>query len=1131
MPDTPLPASSASPKTPIGPEDFPAKIHGVDVQYDGLSICEGVPPTRPLKGKLCAHGAPCGFLGHELKRKVYEYHHLQVIDIHLRTSVTTKTSMHHRTYQRFRSIESRYRSRRQRKASVNDNEGDVYMLEGRFRRKTFVKVGRSVDFERRLEQHQKTCKGVIWRVVGIWPAVHCHKAESCIHLKMKSRGFNKTQMECSCRRKHSEWYEYPGMTTEQALARAECIILKHPYQKTKKQLHTGYARTANSSQPPLVSALTVCILACSIASTLQSKASNIDRTSTVSFTLLAELAPFAKAYGFDIHLGQSTYTERGDLDTGGVEVNSKNGSEYEYPGDPLEADFVVDYHDDVCSEELVIDHVFSLDGVPMDMDRKTQKAARAWSYDTGEDIRDSFINGTYNDGTLECEIEPYSSDGGPFLVKMWTRKVLFISPRNSPYYKFSLRLDTHKWSSDQLKCSRSDSPTVKEKKLVDGLLVWLKQRTSKTSSSNPHQYRYATHCLLKSAYRWKDADMFKRVFRACTRDALAIVGADNLLGGYHTFGGEIIKALVIEASKTEPSCDLRLQLVEKLLAAGRAKDDSPFVSWCTEQIEAIFGKLSKLSKLEAGAVNLIVKFAKFKPNPTQALQDMVLSKFGPVVHSDSDMWEALFDKLLELGKDDPSPFDQTALRRLSVQCLQRIALELPPYTTTSFSSRVAIHVKHVLVFVKSCLQHDVTDAPLAFFRRMRQGVVEHDRKSGLGSLSHLFYSELVKGLDALIRTRTDSNEVLGGVLKAFFKDAVEVMLPYFKVPAFYACSDQPSPLEVACSYLDDPVKVIRSWLDPPEQNKNMNREGPILNAAKRCFLTLRERDLLSQDAVDELIQLVTAYVENHTRKFNPTARIPSQAWDRTATASTDNHEFLKSALDFFISATSHARVEPVGRLLGIFISLGTGPEYVKNVLVPFLADIKMLLAHKQKQQLLVEAPYSEFAAGVVEAWLLEVLGSRPFPTVALKNLKVGCDCALCTRHLVPVLNGGQQGQRRFRPQVTLGERRHMEGILEGLERWGVTWKVVSVVGELHKFELAVWMERRTKAQQVLESLGTEEEQQKIMGSRYRWAKDFIAGNLIQSTPPVASTASANPSLPKRPLESLPSGNPKRPRLN
>ncbi|KAJ8090626.1 hypothetical protein PM082_018183 [Marasmius tenuissimus] len=63
MPDTPLPASSASPKTPIGPEDFPAKTHGVDVQYDGLSIYEGVPPTRPLKGKLCAHGAPQAALG------------------------------------------------------------------------------------------------------------------------------------------------------------------------------------------------------------------------------------------------------------------------------------------------------------------------------------------------------------------------------------------------------------------------------------------------------------------------------------------------------------------------------------------------------------------------------------------------------------------------------------------------------------------------------------------------------------------------------------------------------------------------------------------------------------------------------------------------------------------------------------------------------------------------------------------------------------------------------------------------------------------------------------------------------------------------------------------------------------
>ncbi|KAF9268632.1 cyclin-like protein [Marasmius fiardii PR-910] len=68
MPDTPSPsfsntspASSASPKTPIGPEDFSAKIHGVDTHYDGFSMSEDIPPHHPLKGKMFAHAAPCGW--------------------------------------------------------------------------------------------------------------------------------------------------------------------------------------------------------------------------------------------------------------------------------------------------------------------------------------------------------------------------------------------------------------------------------------------------------------------------------------------------------------------------------------------------------------------------------------------------------------------------------------------------------------------------------------------------------------------------------------------------------------------------------------------------------------------------------------------------------------------------------------------------------------------------------------------------------------------------------------------------------------------------------------------------------------------------------------------------------------
>ncbi|KAK7045538.1 hypothetical protein VNI00_007370 [Paramarasmius palmivorus] len=54
------PASSASPQTPIGPEDFTAKVHGYGTPR-GFAISEGVPTQHPLKMKMFAHAMPCGW--------------------------------------------------------------------------------------------------------------------------------------------------------------------------------------------------------------------------------------------------------------------------------------------------------------------------------------------------------------------------------------------------------------------------------------------------------------------------------------------------------------------------------------------------------------------------------------------------------------------------------------------------------------------------------------------------------------------------------------------------------------------------------------------------------------------------------------------------------------------------------------------------------------------------------------------------------------------------------------------------------------------------------------------------------------------------------------------------------------
>ncbi|KAL0061053.1 hypothetical protein AAF712_012174, partial [Marasmius tenuissimus] len=76
----------------------------------------------------------------------------------------------------FRSIETRYRSQRHRRPSEHDREGEIYLLQGEYLGKTFVKIGRSIDSDRRLEQHTTKCKGVEWTMIGAWDATHYKKS-------------------------------------------------------------------------------------------------------------------------------------------------------------------------------------------------------------------------------------------------------------------------------------------------------------------------------------------------------------------------------------------------------------------------------------------------------------------------------------------------------------------------------------------------------------------------------------------------------------------------------------------------------------------------------------------------------------------------------------------------------------------------------------------------------------------------------------------------------------------------------------------------------------------------------------------------------------------------------------------
>ncbi|KAK1218294.1 hypothetical protein PQX77_015159 [Marasmius sp. AFHP31] len=143
-----------------------------------------------------------------------------------------------------RTIQSKYRSRRQKKPTSKDTAGEIYLLEGYFKGTRFLKVGRSVNSQRRLEQHRRTCKRVRWTSIYKRATFHCHKAEACVHLKMGCVGFTRVRVPCCCGRTHEEWFELQEGLFSQSKDIVERIIWDHRNTTTEKTKYVGYTLAA-----------------------------------------------------------------------------------------------------------------------------------------------------------------------------------------------------------------------------------------------------------------------------------------------------------------------------------------------------------------------------------------------------------------------------------------------------------------------------------------------------------------------------------------------------------------------------------------------------------------------------------------------------------------------------------------------------------------------------------------------------------------------------------------------------------------------------------------------------------------------------------------------------------------------
>ncbi|KAL0564328.1 hypothetical protein V5O48_017719 [Marasmius crinis-equi] len=119
------------------------------------------------------------------------------------------------------------RRKRRKQTKKSDPEGDLYLLEGSYKGKSFFKVGRSTNARRRLEQHRRDCRCVNWKFFQFWKARHHISAERAVHKTMRSSGFVQCQKVCGCGRLHAERFCLPRRRLGKAWAFAVNIITRY----------------------------------------------------------------------------------------------------------------------------------------------------------------------------------------------------------------------------------------------------------------------------------------------------------------------------------------------------------------------------------------------------------------------------------------------------------------------------------------------------------------------------------------------------------------------------------------------------------------------------------------------------------------------------------------------------------------------------------------------------------------------------------------------------------------------------------------------------------------------------------------------------------------------------------------
>ncbi|KAJ6552252.1 hypothetical protein DFH09DRAFT_1366359 [Mycena vulgaris] len=619
-----------------------------------------------------------------------------------------------------------------------------------------------------------------------------------------------------------------------------------------------------------------------------------------------------------------------------------------------------------------------------------------------------------------------------------------------------------------LGASVSTAPSVRENILVDSIRADRKENNIKDE-----ELEAATRVLCKCANQWSDLLMLLTALETNSVAAnLGLIGIDNCVAAYRTFGWIALKSFFREAVAKDISNPRRQSLVTQLGQAAKETADTEVETWCQEQQGLI---LRSLNRSGVSEVDWLLELV------TEHSVDFVREIVYPQLHEqhlEPNFWVHFVRRLGEhptLLELDPD---------FSTHCVRHAVDNLPAFPTYEGQDEYCRPKQWpatglILDVLTLCVETGNIGLCVRIFDKMEQAAC--GRKFSAERPPWKYYLELARSLDTYLQPMENSAAVS---FQPFFTQAVVCILsgsPMHDQPPFSPC-----PFTVEnLSTLVSAIKRLGSLSFLDESTKNVILAGRDSESLKTLVVYLVEELQPPPGDLATYTALLHTVVRQAIDVFDTKRFHAPESKGKTLPSIEDMVGMLKFC--FEVGAQSQSQY-----LLLRFASPPPEisiPQHVSKVLAPFISALRDYLV---SQNLDLEADsFNRFTASVVKAFAASVMTQTPQDSHPVAG--IGCQDAKCgdCKTLRAFFEGDEQTISLPRAARF---REHIEKQLGGPKSWGVRVTLDKDHGSPHRLEkitkpdnmtiAGLWAQSSERGKALLAILGDEPVQRRILGQAY-----------------------------------------------